>query len=882
MLRAIHRCLLRLYPSNIRREIGDEMEEVFLHCVAIERSRHPRAGALFAVGRGALDALTFAIASRQHQRSMGTHPLFTWRRLMPFNRHDFTSAVRRMRQQPLSALAIVLMLALGIGASTAMFSVIHGVLLAPLPFPEADRIVQIWGTRTDRGWDQMALTEADFWDIRDLTDTFEHIGGWHLATVILVDADAPEQVQAALVSSGFFRALGVQPIAGRLFDAEDDVPGAPRRVLLSHALWARRYGSDPSIVGKSITFAIGTRVVIGVLPPGTPWLDAAELFVPLQRRTDANRTSYEYVAIGRLKPGVSIDTGRASLQAVIAELVRRHPTTNTGLGGALVPSSEWIASETLRRTLWILLGAVGLLLVIACVNVINLLLARGAARLRESAVRTALGAGRGALLRESLVEALLLSAVATAAGLLVAWGLLALMRGFDPGQIPRLATATLNGWVFLFASLVAVAVGFLTGLIPALQAPLANIVTVLRSGQRGAAGDRRHHRLRGVFVAAEVALSLMLLVGAGLLVRSFTQVLTVDRGFQTHNRLFASVTIPASVGAARIGQISRDVMTRLEALPDVISVAAVSSRPVADGSTGLGLAAADNPSAPDAAVPWGTWRVISPAYFKAIGLPLLKGRSFDESDEIGKPWRVVISERVANMFWPGENPIGRTLILWRGQTELPGEVIGVVGDMRERGLDSDPTLAVYFPAGSGGSRLLQLVLHTRRDPALVVPALRTVIREVERSMPISNIRTFDEEVTRSVATRRFTVALLAGFAGLALLLALAGVYGVLAYVITRRTPEIGIRVALGARHHRVLRLVVAQGMRPVIAGVLAGLLASWWLSQLMAGLLFGITPRDPLTFVAVTMALIAVAVVACYLPARRVLRVDPVVALRAE
>ena len=627
-MRALHRCLLWLYPPDIRRDLGDEMEQVFLHCSAVERARRPGLGPVIAAGRGVIDGLLFAWSFRHATKRRPMEREFSRRRFMPLKAHDLRVALRRMRQRPLGALAIVMMLALGIGASTAMFSVIYGVLLAPLPFPSADRLVQIWGSRPDRGWDQVTLTEANFWDLRDLSRTFEEFGAWHTASATLTDGGSPEQVSAALVSSGFFRSLGVAPVAGRLFESPDDALGSPRVALLSHELWVRRYGSDAAIVGKPIQLGSGPRTVVGVLPAGTPWLDSAELFVPFQRRTDADRESFEYIAIGRLKPGVTLDTALADLQAASKELEQRYPQANTGLGVTLVPAERWLVSDTLRRTLWILLGAVGLLLVIACVNVTNLLLARSSARVRESAVRTALGASRGALVREWLSESLVLSLVAAGVGLLFAQGLLQAMRSFNPGEIPRLDTVALNGWVFAFESLLAVIVGLATGLVPALQAPLANVITVLRSGQRGTVGDRRHHRLRSFFVAAEVALSLMLLVGAGLLVRSLTTVLSLERGFQTDNRLFANVSIPSAFGPPRIAQISKEILTRLEAHPDVVSVAAVSGRLLAGGGTGLGLAAADKPDEAGAAVPWGSWRIVTPGYFKTIGLPLLKdGRS---------------------------------------------------------------------------------------------------------------------------------------------------------------------------------------------------------------------------------------------------------------
>jgi len=798
-----------------------------------------------------------------------------------FKRHEITAVWRQMRQRPIGTAAIVLMLALGIGASTAMFSVVYGVLLRPLPFPDADRIVQVYGARPDRGWTQVSLTAANYWDLQDRNHTFEYLGAYRGTSAIL-SGETPEQVSVGAVSSGFYKALGVQPVIGRLFSAEEDATGETTRpVLLSHAFWMRKYGGNRDLVGQTLMFSSGPRTVIGVLPAGTPWLNAAEVYVPFVRRADANRNSFEYSAVGRLKPGVTIDTALADLQAVSKDLERQYPETNTGLGAALAPSRSWIANEDLTRTLWILLGAVGLLLVIACVNVANLLLARASSRAREMAVRSALGASRVDLARLLLSESVALGILACAAGLFLASGILSVIRNINPAGIPRIGEVELNGWVFAFASAVAVIVGVATGLVPAMHTPRTELVRALRQGQRGSVGDRRQVIVRNVFVGAQVALSLMLLVGAGLLVRSLLQVLEVDRGFQTEQRLMATVTIPGSYGEARVLQTGKDVLARVRALPDVASAAAVSGRPLSRGSTGLGLGIPEAPDEQGAAVPWATWRIITSDYFKTIGLPMVQGRDFAEDDRSAGVARTVVSRRIAEMFWPGQNPIGRTIILWKGQGNTRSEVIGVVADMRERGLEADPTLAVYFTGGELTTNL-NLVMHTRGDAEAAIPAMRGAIAAVDRALPISNIRTLEDAVDQSVSARRFTMMLLVAFAGLAVILALAGVYGVLSYAVARRTAEIGVRLALGAGHRRVLGLVLAQGMRPVVIGLAIGAGAALWLTQLMTSLLFQVTARDPWTFVTVSVVLAACGALACYLPARQVLRVDPVVALRIE
>jgi predicted permease len=885
----IFRAAMRACPQAIRLEYASEMEEVFFHCVQTESARKRGLSRALIWPRGIWDVLVFAAVVRREwptPADAGSRSrLSRMHRSMKMRPQDVRAVVRLTRKQPFFSAAIVLMLALGLGASTAIFSVVYGVLLKPLPFSEPDRIVQVWGSLPARQLPQLALTEANFWDMRDWNRAFEEFGALHGASFTLTgEGMTPERVSGATVSVGFFRALAVQPVAGRLFTPGEDDPGAPaERVILANSLWRRRFGGDPGIVGRTIVLDNRPYAVVGVLPPGTPWLDSADVFVPFIRRANANRGSWEYVGIGRIKPGVTYEAALADLERVAKELEARY-SANKGMGVTMERSNTWVASDQLRQTLWILLGAVGLLLVIACVNVTNLLLARAAARQRESAVRTALGATRADLARERLTESMIFSIAGAGLGLLLAFGILQFLTTVGPVGIPRLDEVALNGWVVAFAAGVTLLVGVLTGLAPAIHAPVEEVMAAMRHGQRGSVGDRRQDRTRSLFVGAEVAIALMLLVGAGLLVRSLVQVLTIDRGFQTERRLLLTVSIPSAYGEERMGQTVQNILTRLDTLPELVSSAAVSGRPLSGGSTGLGLAAPDRPDMPDSAVPWASWRIVTKDYFKTMGLPLLAGRNFTEQDQIGKPWRTIISKRAADILWPGQDPIGRTAILWRGQNQRQGEVIGVVGDMRERGLEADPTIAVYFPAygDAMATRTLQLVMQTKGKPEDAVPAVRTAVASIDPGLPISSIRTLDELVTTSVATRRFTMTLLVTFAGLALILALAGVYGVLAYSITRRTQEIGVRLALGAAHRRVLRSTILRGLRPVLIGMAIGLGLSFWLSGFMTSLLFGVTADDISTYAIVTLALLVTAVVSCYIPARQVLRVDPVVALRTE
>jgi putative ABC transport system permease protein len=527
------------------------------------------------------------------------------------------------------------------------------------------------------------------------------------------------------------------------------------------------------------------------------------------------------------------------------------------------------------------MGAVAFLLLIACVNLANLLLAKATGRTREIAVRAALGARRARIVRMVLTESISLGLTGAIFGVLLALAAIAAIKAADPGGIPRITELGINPWVLAFTLVAAILTGILSGLLPALQAPYKNIVAGLREGERSQTGSRAHKRLRAVLVASEVALSLMLLVGAGLLIRSFDRMLRVDRGFQSENRLLVAVNIPGSY-KERADDIINRFLDRVSTAPGVQSVAAMNSRPIVGWNPGMGIVSAEKPNGDNGRFPWAGWRIVSGDYFRTMGIPMLKGRTFNQHDEIGKPWRIIISKRLADTLWPGQDPVGHQALLWKGQNNFPAEVLGVVSNQRERGLEADPTLTVYLPSYGSGPGPVQFAVHTAANPTALPPSLRSMLKEIDPNLPLSDVQTMDEIVSRSVAPRRFNMFLLSIFAAVALLLALVGVYGVLAYSVGRRTAEIGLRIALGATPRSILTLIVGQGMRPIIVGIAIGMAGAVGLSHLVSSLLFDVRPVDPLTYGAVALLVAIAALLACYVPALRALRVDPVAALRQE
>ena len=798
---------------------------------------------------------------------------------------ELRQSLRGLRRNPSLTVLGTTMLSLGMGACIVVFSIFQSALLKPLPFRDANRLLTIWETRLDRGMDQASFSEANFWDVRSYNHSFSEVGAYHYDEANLTGLGPAEKVVACEVSAGFFRTLGVSPVLGRDFSYDDDRGGFRNPVvILGNKFWKTRFGSDPNILGKALRLNDKPYVVIGVLPPGEPWIDD-QLYTPFGYRPDADRGSWEFQVIGRLKPRITQEAAQADLAQIAASLAQSFPEQDKGIGFFFTPSSTWVAGDTTRRALWVLLGAVTFLLLIACLNIANLLLARGTARMREIAVRTALGASRARLIRFVMMESLLLNGFAAAVGLFVAYLGIGVIQYLEIRGIPRLTDAGLNPWVLAFAVFIALVTGILSGLAPALQAPTSGIAAALRDGDRQTT-SRGQGRLRNILVTGEVALSFLLLVGAGLLIRSFKELMTVDRGFHTENRLVFTVNMPVSYWEKGIGKQFLDrFFERLKTNPQVLASGAVNQRPVEGGDPGMGIDTPESSAQP----PWAGWRVVTPGYFAAVGLPLVRGRLFDENDKpvwIPKdvppyPRRVVLSDRLAKQIFKNEDPIGKQVVLWKSQSGGPAEVVGVVGDSRERGLAENPTLTVYLPYGTN-ALTSEFVVHTRDNPLAMVPTIRSLVGELDPNLPISDVRSFDQVVSRSVAPQRLNAVLLSIFSVLALLLATTGIYGVLSYSITRRTPEIGLRVALGATRSNILGMTIRQGLRPALIGAFLGAIGAFWLSRYLATLLFGVKPFDAVTYLVVAALLLATAALACYIPGRRAMQTDPATALRIE
>ena len=805
---------------------------------------------------------------------------------------DIRFGFRTLLRSPATSVVALLTLALGIGANTAIFSVVNGVLLQPLPYPDPGDLVVVLESNPGLGFPRFSVSPPNFDDWRRQNQVFESMAAVSVGRFNLTGGERPEAVYGAQVTPELFRTLGVAPALGRGFLPEEGRAGGPKVVVLSHALWQRRFGSDPGIVNRQILIDGESFTVIGVMPSSFRFPSRGEVWMPLPWDfPPESRGGHFLNVVGRLKDGITLERARTEMKAIAARLELQYPDSNKGWTTDLRLLQD-ATVEGVRPALLLLLAAVAFVLLIACANVANLLLARLASREREIAVRTALGAGRVRLVRQMVTESIVLFLVGGALGLLLAtWATRALVA-FYGDSLPRQQEVGIDSRVLLFTLVLALVTGILFGLAPALSATSGGLFGALKEGGRAVAGGARGRLMRNLLVLGEVAVALVLLVGAGLLLRSFARLRAVDPGFRPKGVLTAEIILPAKKYAEQEPQIlfTRELLDRLRAIPGVQSADTVFPLPLDQNGFVLAFEVQGRPvAASEDSSLHANIRLVTPDFFRTMGIRVLQGRVFTPRDDAKSVPVIVVNKIMADRIWPGENPIGKRITF--SDTEDPDlewmEVVGVVAGIRHQALDKDPGSEVYWAqlqSPVGGQ--LSIVLRTQGEPTKLAGSVREAVRSIDNELPVERVRTMEDVVSEALSSSRFQTVLLGIFAGVALLLAAIGVYGVISYSVAQRTHEIGIRMALGARRPEVLGLVVRQGMTLVLAGVGLGLafslLLTWWLSERIAGFVYGGRAVDPLTLVAVPLVLLAVALLANWLPALRATRVEPVVALRSE
>jgi len=862
---SFYRLLLRLYPASFRSEYGAEMLAIFAATTAAAGGWMSRLGVAL---RAAGDVLPNAI--RAHVDVL---------------RQDVRFSLRALSRAPGFTATAVAVVALGIGATTAAYSLLDRVLLRPLPFHEPQRLVRIWEDQTFRGYSQLEVSPANYRDYKAMSRSFESMGAVQGTSMNLVDGGEPRRIEITAVTADVFGMLGVRPAQGRTFTADDDRGGAPGTVVLSHALWMSRFGGDPSVLGRSVRLDDQPHTIIGVMPPSFSFpVRNVEAWTPMQFTEDdyQERTNFALWVFGRLRPGVSLAAARAEMTGIAARLERAYPKDNAKTGAAVTPLQGDVSTQSRVMLTGIFAAAVALLL-ISCANLASLLLARAVARRPELAVRAALGAGRERLVRQLLTESLLLALVGGAIGVAFAVAVVPLTERMVPRGIPVGGAPGVDGRVLLFAAALTTLTGIAFGVVPALRAA-GSLSDPLRETPRAGA-TRSATRLRGAFVVAQVTASVGLLAACGLLLRALWTIERVDPGFRTEGvlTLGTSLPMPRYLKASGRNAFYDRVLSEARALPGVTSAGYISFLPMTMGGgiwpIGLAGQASEAESSRTASLRYAT-----PGFFGALDIPLKRGRLISESDTLQSPYVAVVSESFGNQTWPGENPIGKHFFFAFAERTI----VGVVGDVRVRGLDRRSEPQVYLPARQLGDDMLpffapkQLAVRSSIAPATLLPALREIVARADSEVPVSDVRTLAEIVRSNTAPRREQARALAGFAAAALALAALGIHGLLAFSVSEREREIGVRVALGAQPGDVLRMIVRHAIGLTALGVVIGIALAYGAGRAMAALLAGVSPADPAAFGVAAAIAIVTALVGSLLPARRALRLDPVRAIRAE
>ncbi len=803
---------------------------------------------------------------------------------------DIRYGLRILRKNPAFTAIAVIALALGIGANSAIFSVVNAILLKPLPYKNPAQLVMIWEEATHLGFPKDTPPPANFLDWRQQGSLFEGMAATSYRSFNLTGVGEPERLDGRRVSANLFDLLGVQPIIGRAFVAEEDKPGS-KVVLLNESLWKSRFGGEPSVIGRVLNLNGEPYTVIGVLPHRVRlpaqgnWHD--QVWVPLAFSAEeaANRGSHYLEVIARMKPGVTLPEAQAEMDTIAARLAKQYPDFNARRGAVVKPLHEEIVGN-MKSALLILLGAVAFVLLIACANVANLLLARAAVRQKEIALRLALGANRARLIKQLVVESILLSLLGAAVGLGLAYYGLDVLTRFIPNDVAHADTIAIDGKVLLFTLAVAVVTGLIFGLAPASQASHFNLNETLKEGGRDSAGGARGKRLRSALVIAEVATSFILLIGAGLLINSFFHLRNLDPGFRADHLLTLNVDLSEVRYPDTQHRVAffEEAKRRMQALPGVQSVAVAGNLPFTYNGDSMSIAVQGIPDPPIDQWPDVIFRTVGPEYFATMGIPLVRGRDFNDQDSLDTIRAVVISEKTAKHYWPGEDPIGKHLKPGATNSDIPWfTVIGVVKDVRQNDFIAPPKMQMYFSYRQVKDLVANaLILRTSVDPLSLATSARNTIWAVDKNQPVANIDSMEQIVAGALSRQRFSTLLLTIFAGLALVLAAVGIYGVMSYSVAQQTREIGVRIALGAGRGDVLKMTVRQALKLVGVGLICGLIVAFVLTRVMGSLLFGISATDPTTFISIALIQLAVALLASYIPALRATQVDPVIALRAQ